>query len=77
MFNYARRGRGESGDTQPYALARELEDLAELIAVAGVPAHLRAGLARNTAREEMPSGQVPHNGVADRREETVERRQWT
>jgi pimeloyl-ACP methyl ester carboxylesterase len=35
VFNYDRRGRGESGDTAPYALEREIEDLAALIAQAG------------------------------------------
>jgi pimeloyl-ACP methyl ester carboxylesterase len=39
-FNYSRRGRGDSGDTQPYALERELEDLDALIAEAGGRAHL-------------------------------------
>jgi alpha-beta hydrolase superfamily lysophospholipase len=29
---YDRRGRGESGDTKPYAVAREIEDLAAVIA---------------------------------------------
>jgi pimeloyl-ACP methyl ester carboxylesterase len=40
VFNYARRGRGDSGDTRPYALEREIEDLAALIAEAGGSAHL-------------------------------------
>jgi alpha-beta hydrolase superfamily lysophospholipase len=35
VYNYARRGRGESGDTPPYAVQREIEDLAALIAEAG------------------------------------------
>ncbi len=35
VLNYDRRGRGESGDTPPYAVERELEDLDALIAVAG------------------------------------------
>ncbi|MFJ9538623.1 alpha/beta fold hydrolase [Streptomyces sp. NPDC101225] len=35
-----RRGRGESGDTAPYAVAREVEDLAALIDVAGGEASL-------------------------------------
>jgi pimeloyl-ACP methyl ester carboxylesterase len=39
-YNYHRRGRGESGDTQPYALEREIEDLAALIDAAGGSAHL-------------------------------------
>ncbi|HEX2134030.1 MAG TPA: alpha/beta hydrolase [Actinophytocola sp.] len=40
VFNYARRGRGASGDTPPYAVRREVEDLDALIAVAGGPVHL-------------------------------------
>jgi pimeloyl-ACP methyl ester carboxylesterase len=39
-YNYYRRGRGESGDTQPYALEREIEDIAALIEEAGGSAHL-------------------------------------
>jgi pimeloyl-ACP methyl ester carboxylesterase len=34
-FTYDRRGRGDSGDTLPYAAEREIEDLAALIEVAG------------------------------------------
>jgi pimeloyl-ACP methyl ester carboxylesterase len=40
VYNYARRGRGESGDAQPYALEREVEDIEALIAEAGGSAHL-------------------------------------
>jgi pimeloyl-ACP methyl ester carboxylesterase len=40
VFNYDRRGRGQSGDTLPYALEREIEDLQALIAEAGGSAHL-------------------------------------
>ncbi|MFN8492448.1 MAG: alpha/beta hydrolase [Caldilineaceae bacterium] len=35
VFNYDRRGRGDSDDTAPYAVERELEDLDALIAQAG------------------------------------------
>jgi alpha-beta hydrolase superfamily lysophospholipase len=35
VFNYDRRGRGGSGDTQPYAVEREVEDLDALIEEAG------------------------------------------
>ena len=35
VFNYDRRGRGESGDTAPYAVEREVEDLEALIIEAG------------------------------------------
>jgi hypothetical protein len=38
--NYDRRGRGDSGDTLPYAVDREIEDIAALIDEAGGPAHL-------------------------------------
>jgi pimeloyl-ACP methyl ester carboxylesterase len=35
VVTYDRRGRGESGDTPPYAVAREVEDLAAVIGAAG------------------------------------------
>src|SRR5438445_9691955 len=35
VLNYDRRGRGASGDTQPYAVEREVEDLEALIRQAG------------------------------------------
>jgi len=35
VFNYDRRDRGESGDTPPYAVEREVEDLAALIKEVG------------------------------------------
>src|SRR5215217_5611755 len=35
VFNYDRRGRGDSGDTAPYAVEREVEDLDAVIAAAG------------------------------------------
>ena len=38
VHTYDRRGRGESTDTAPYAVEREIEDLAALIAEAGEPA---------------------------------------
>ncbi len=37
-YHYDRRGRGASGDTQPYAVEREIEDLEALIDQAGGPA---------------------------------------
>ncbi len=40
VYNYARRGRGESGDTLPYAVEREIEDVEALIAEAGGSAHV-------------------------------------
>ncbi|MEV5890819.1 alpha/beta fold hydrolase [Nonomuraea fuscirosea] len=35
VYSYDRRGRGDSGDTAPYAVAREIEDLAAVIDEAG------------------------------------------
>ena len=35
VFNYDRRGRGDSGDTPPYAVEREVEDIDAVIAAAG------------------------------------------
>jgi pimeloyl-ACP methyl ester carboxylesterase len=35
VFTYDRRGRGDSGDTLPYTIEREVADLAALIAAAG------------------------------------------
>ena len=35
VFTYDRRGRGESGDTAPYAVEREVEDIDALIKEAG------------------------------------------
>lgn len=40
VFNYDRRGRGDSGDTPPYAIERELEDIDALIEAAGGSAFL-------------------------------------
>ncbi len=40
VFTYDRRGRGESGDTAPYAVEREIEDLGALIEEAGGSASL-------------------------------------
>jgi pimeloyl-ACP methyl ester carboxylesterase len=40
VYNYARRGRGGSGDTQPYAVEREIEDIEALVTEAGGSAHL-------------------------------------
>jgi pimeloyl-ACP methyl ester carboxylesterase len=40
VYNYDRRGRGESGDTQPYAVQREVEDIDAVISAAGGTAFL-------------------------------------
>jgi pimeloyl-ACP methyl ester carboxylesterase len=40
VFHYDRRGRGQSGDTAPYMVEREVEDIAALIAEAGGSANV-------------------------------------
>src|SRR5713226_5155261 len=40
VFTYDRRGRGESGDTAPYRVEREVEDVAEVLSEAGGAAFL-------------------------------------
>ncbi len=59
VINYDRRGRGESGDTAPYAVKREIEDLGALIAGSGGAAAVYghssgAGLALNAAASGLP-----------------------
>ncbi|HET7029852.1 MAG TPA: alpha/beta hydrolase [Candidatus Limnocylindrales bacterium] len=54
VWNFDRRGRGDSGDTAPYAVEREIEDIEAVIAAAGGHAHLYgtssgAGLALEAA----------------------------
>ena len=40
VYNYDRRGRGDSGDTEPYAVVREVEDIEALIDEASGSANL-------------------------------------
>ncbi len=40
VITYDRRGRGDSGDTQPYAREREIEDLAAVLEAAGEPSYV-------------------------------------
>jgi len=59
IWNFDRRGRGDSGDTAPYAVEREIEDIEAVIAAAGGHAHLYgsssgAGLAFEAAAAGAP-----------------------
>jgi pimeloyl-ACP methyl ester carboxylesterase len=59
VFNYDRRGRGDSGDTLPYSVEREVEDIDAVIGAAGGSAHLYgsssgAGLALEAASSAVP-----------------------
>lgn len=58
-INYDRRGRGDSGDTAPYAVEREIEDIAALIDEAGGSVHLyghssAAGLVLHSVAAGLP-----------------------
>jgi len=59
VFSYDRRGRGGSGDTAPYAVAREVEDVNALIAEAGKPArlfgHSSGAVLALEAAEQLPT----------------------
>jgi pimeloyl-ACP methyl ester carboxylesterase len=48
VYSYDRRGRGDSGDTRPFAVEREIEDIAALIEAAGGTAYL-AGFSSGAA----------------------------
>lgn len=60
---YDRRGRGDSGDTAPYAVEREIEDLGALIAEAGGTASVYghssgAALVLHAAAHELPIDKI-------------------
>jgi pimeloyl-ACP methyl ester carboxylesterase len=75
VVNYDRRGRGDSGDTPPYALAREIEDIEALIAESGEPAHLYGvssggalaleAAAAGVAIDRLAVYEVPYNMAPD------------
>jgi pimeloyl-ACP methyl ester carboxylesterase len=69
VYTYDRRGRGESSDTKPYAVDREIEDLAALIEQAGNKAYFYgvssgAALALQAAAKLGPT-KVPKLAVYD------------
>jgi pimeloyl-ACP methyl ester carboxylesterase len=60
VYTYDRRGRGDSGDTKPYAVAREIDDLGAVIEQAGDRAYVYgassgAALALQAAAELGPA----------------------
>src|SRR5438876_214838 len=75
VYNYDRRGRGESGDTKPYAVVREIEDIEALIDEAGGSAYLyghssgaalalEAALRLGTKVKKLAMYEVPYNDDA-------------
>jgi pimeloyl-ACP methyl ester carboxylesterase len=79
VFHYDRRGRGDSGDTQPFAVEREIEDIAALIAEAGGEALLfgissgaalamEAALALGDRVRKLAIYEPPYNDDTDARQ---------
>lgn len=64
VYNFARRGRGDSGDTQPYAVEREIEDLAVLITEAGGSADLFGASSGGMLALEAAAAGLPVDKVA-------------
>jgi pimeloyl-ACP methyl ester carboxylesterase len=58
VFTYDRRGRGESGDTAPYAVEREVEDLAAVLREAGGSAFVY-GISSGAALVLEAAGRLP------------------
>lgn len=54
VYTYDRRGRGDSGDTAPYAVAREVEDLQAILTEAGGSAAV-FGFSSGESSPSMPS----------------------
>ncbi len=64
VYNYSRRGRGGSGDTQPYAVEREVEDLQALATEAGGSAHLFGASSGGALVLEAAASGVPAVSLA-------------
>jgi pimeloyl-ACP methyl ester carboxylesterase len=79
VFHYDRRGRGDSTDTQPYAVVREIEDIEALIDAAGGSAFLygissgaalafEAALALGNKVKKLVMYEPPYNDDEDARQ---------
>ncbi|WP_203454122.1 alpha/beta fold hydrolase [Jiangella aurantiaca] len=64
VVNYRRRGRGDSGDTAPYAVEREIEDLAAVIEAAGGRAHLFGASSGGALALEAAAAGLPIDRIA-------------
>ncbi len=79
VYGYDRRGRGESGDTLPYAIDREIDDIEALIDHAGGPAFLyghssggplamRAAIRLGSMVSKIAMYEAPYNNDPDAQE---------
>jgi pimeloyl-ACP methyl ester carboxylesterase len=64
VHRYDRRGRGDSGDTAPYAVQREIEDLAAIIDAAGGQAFVFGHSSGAALALEAAAAGVPARSVA-------------
>ncbi|MBK1789161.1 alpha/beta fold hydrolase [Prauserella cavernicola] len=64
VVTYRRRGRGDSGDTQPYSVHREIEDLAVVIEAAGGRAHLFGASSGGALALEAAAAGLPVDRIA-------------
>jgi pimeloyl-ACP methyl ester carboxylesterase len=63
VYEYDRRGRGDSTDTAPWAIEREVEDLAAVVAQAGGSAFLFGHSSGSALVLEAAARGVPTRGV--------------
>src|SRR5512140_3099462 len=86
VYTYDRRGRGDSSDTKPYALEREIEDIEALIKEAGGSAYvfgtssggalaLEAALQLGKKIKKLAMWEPPYNSDKAARQEWKEYRQ--
>ncbi|MGQ2911632.1 alpha/beta fold hydrolase [Aeromicrobium sp.] len=64
VVNYRRRGRGDSGETAPYAVQREVEDLAAVIDATGGRAHVFGSSSGGALALEAAASGLPIDRVA-------------
>jgi pimeloyl-ACP methyl ester carboxylesterase len=64
VYTYDRRGRGDSGDTPPYAVEREIEDLAAVIEAAGGSAYAFGVSSGGALALEATAGGAPISKLA-------------
>jgi len=64
VVNYRRRGRGDSGDTKPYAVQSEVEDLAAVIEANGGRAHLFGASSGGALALEAAAAGLPIDRIA-------------
>lgn len=64
VYNVDRRGRGQSGDTEPYTPDREVEDVAAVMALAGRPAFLYGHSAGSALALRAAAAGLPVAGLA-------------